>query len=487
MSTEVARHRTALTRTDLSRPTRLALQDGIIAAGVSILDYGCGHGGDVDRLRARGFDCVGWDPNHRSDGVRRTSEVVNLGYVVNVIEDAGERRDVLRSAWSYAEGCLVVSARLKSDLGDEEPGLAYADGRLTRLQTFQKFYDQQELRSWIDEVLGVSSVAAAPGVFYVFRDEARREAHVAGRMRRMISAPRVSIRQALLQEHRPLFDALGAFLAERGRLPDAQEFPDHDALVAVAGSLRRAFRVIEAGSDAGVWETVKDVRSQDLTIYLALARFDRRPKFQSLSLSMQGDVKAFFGSYAAACKSADALLFSLGSASAIDTACRAAGVGKLMPTALYVHTSGLPELPTTLRLFEGCARTYYGAIDGANIVKISRAEPKVTYLSYPEFDDDPHPALRWSISVNLQTFRSKQRSFAPDGNVPILHRKELFVSPSYPLRSKFVRLTESEERWGLYDDPSVIGLRQGWTETLRRRGVELRGHRVVRASRRRAS
>lgn len=121
-------------------------------------------------------------------------------------------------------------------------------------------------------------------------------------------------------------------------------------------------------------------------------------------------------------------------------------------------------------------------IDGANVIKLSRVEPKVTYLSYPDFDTDPHPALRWSVSVNMQTFRSKQRSYAADGNAPILHRKELFVAPSYPLRDKFKRLTESEERWGLYDDPSTIGFAHGWAETLRDRSVELRGHRVVRSA-----
>ena len=40
--------------------------------------------------------------------------------------------------------------------------LDYADGYLTSRGTFQKLFDQQELRNWIDQNLGVSSVAAAP-------------------------------------------------------------------------------------------------------------------------------------------------------------------------------------------------------------------------------------------------------------------------------------------------------------------------------------
>jgi DNA phosphorothioation-associated putative methyltransferase len=53
----------------------------------------------------------GWDPSHRPDGPRRPAgAVVNLGYVVNVIEDPAERGETLRRAWSLAGRVLVVSA-----------------------------------------------------------------------------------------------------------------------------------------------------------------------------------------------------------------------------------------------------------------------------------------------------------------------------------------------------------------------------------------
>ena len=37
--------------------------------------------------------------------------------------------------------------------------------------TFQKYYTQDELRAWIDGTLNTRSVAAAPGIFYVFRHQ----------------------------------------------------------------------------------------------------------------------------------------------------------------------------------------------------------------------------------------------------------------------------------------------------------------------------
>jgi hypothetical protein len=54
-------------------------------------------------------------------------------------------------------------------MGDAE---AFADGYLTRRGTFQKLFDQHELKRWIDESLGTAPVPAGTGVFYAFRDEA---------------------------------------------------------------------------------------------------------------------------------------------------------------------------------------------------------------------------------------------------------------------------------------------------------------------------
>jgi DNA phosphorothioation-associated putative methyltransferase len=465
MSTVIARHRTAIARTELSRPLRIAFDDMILREGMTVLDYGCGLGGDVTRLRERGYVCEGWDPNHRPEGQRRPSDVVNIGYVVNVVENPNERCHALRAAWALASKVLIVAARLRSDLGvAEEPGSAFGDGRLTRISTFQKFYEQQELRAWVDDTLDVVSVVAAPGIFYVFRSEEARTSFVAGRVRRVIAAPKLKVRERLLIENPAAFAALSFFLAHRGRLPDADELPEYEELTRVAGSLTRAYRVIEQSSEAGAWDDVRDARTQDLLIYLALVRFEGRPNFTSLPKPLQRDVKAFCGSYVGACARADELLFSLGAPGQRDAACRSAPVGKSMPTALYVHTSAVQDLPALLRLYEGCARSYIGAVEG------------------PSFETDPHPTLVSSVSVHLQTFRMKQRSFAEAANPPVLHRKELFVSPTHKLWPKFERLTRIEEERGLFNDPAHIGLRDGWLEALRSRNLSLRGHRLVRAT-----
>ncbi len=475
----VARHRTALNRTELSRPIRLTLENELIDTEASVFDYGCGRGDDLRTLQSRGIQCNGWDPAYSPKNERRSADVVNLGYVVNVIEDPMERAAALQNAWALAQKLLVVSARLtvEAPRSTQRP---YEDGFLTQLGTFQKYYEQQELREWVDSVLGVSSVPAAPGIFYVFRDPDLQQSFVASRYRRYSSAPRQRQSDLLFEQHKDLFEPLIAFLTNRGRLPADSELPETTAICEAIGSLNRAYGIIRRATGDEEWNRIREERAQDLLIYLALSRFDDRPRFSQLPGDLKLDIKAFFSSYTRACKEADALLFSAGDTAAVEKACRTSPVGKLTPAALYVHISALPHLPAILRVYEGCARAYIGSVENANIIKLHREGPRISYLSYPKFDQDPHPALATSLLVPLQTFRIKQRDYTNSTNPPILHRKEEFIPQDHPLHTKFSRLTRQEEKWGLYGKPELIGTREGWEKTLVDRNAKLSGHRLVR-------
>jgi DNA phosphorothioation-associated putative methyltransferase len=272
-----------------------------------------------------------------------------------------------------------------------------------------------------------------------------------------------------------------AFMSDRGRLPADDELPNAQAVREVFGTIRKAFGVLLRVTDEEGWKKIARERTEDLLTYLALARFDVRPVLGKLPQPLQRDVKEFFSNYTTACKQADEMLFSLGKAGVVDAACRDASVGKLLPDALYVHESALGVLPPLLRLYEGCARAYLGRVEGANIVKMHRSEFRVSYLSYPDFETDPHPALAGSVRVDLQTFRVKFRDYTSYANPPVLHRKETFLDGKHPWHVKFARLTRLEEQKGLYEDGSRIGTREGWNRVLREKGYLLRGHRVVRA------
>jgi DNA phosphorothioation-associated putative methyltransferase len=229
------------------------------------------------------------------------------------------------------------------------------------------------------------------------------------------------------------------------------------------------------------WVAVSQRSTVDLLVYLALGRFRRRPPMSALPIGLQRDIRAFFGSYTNGCRRADDLLFRASDADAVDDACRRSPVGKLLPNALYVHRTALEALDPLLRVYEGCARTYLGAIDGANLIKLDRHSGKVSYLVYPDFDTDPHPALLRSIKLNLRTREIESTDYAVSANPPVLHRKEAFLLPDDPRRPKFDRLTRQEERAGLLYDTATIGTRTGWTDRLRARGYALRGHRLVRS------
>ena len=473
------RARTAIGRAALSRPFKCAIADGLITNDTSIFDYGCGRGDDLRRLAEMGYQASGWDPVHRPDTPRTRSAVVNLGYVVNVIEDVSQRCEALRRAWALADQALIVSARLNVDGRALQESFSFADGCVTSRGTFQKFYEQHELRDWIDRTLAASAVPVAPGIFFVFRDEQVRSSFVATRYRRRSMAPRLARSAELFAAHKGLLSPLIRFVTDRGRLPVGDELAEASSIVEVFASLRRAFRVVLTVTDEERWEQIKWERRQDLLVYLALSHFEGRTTFGRLPLSLQRDVKAFFGAYKRACAEADELLFSIGRPGVLEAACRQSPVGKLTPSALYVHESVLPRLSPVLRLYEGCAQSYWGRIEGANIVKLHLDEPKVSYLSYPRFDRDPHPALAWSLRIHLQTFRGRTRDYRSSPNRPILHRKELFVSTDYPGREKFARLTRIEESKGLYDDTSRIGFEEGWNELLYRKGLYLKGHRLL--------
>lgn len=476
---EVARHRTALTRHTLSRPWRLAIDDGLVVGDASLFDYGCGRGDDLRLLVSEGFDANGWDPNHRPDVERTPADIVNLGYVINVIEALDERGEALRSAWSIAKSMLVVAARMTGEERDLAQRTPLADGVLTSRNTFQKFYEQQELKRWIEQVLEREAIAAGPGIFYVFRDHDAGEAYRSARVRRRIAAPSITLSEQRCRENPALVEALIQFYTDRGRLPEVEELAVGADIVDIFGSIKRAFQAILRTNVEVDWGPIVKARREDLLLYLALSRFERGMRWSKLSDTLQRDVRALFGTYGAAQRQAEALLLAIGRPGAIDEAVNEASVGKRTPTALYVHVSALDRLPLLLRAFAGCGQGYLGAVDGATLIKLYRREPKLSYLAYPDFDRDPHPALDVSLNIDLRELRLKHRRFRGQPNPPVLHRKECFVADDYPLRATFARLTEAEEKAGLLEETDRIGLKHGWEAVLASKRLMLKGHRLV--------
>ncbi len=431
---QAERHRTALSRVGLSSPVQALWRHGLLDATLTFFDYGCGRGDDVALLGDRGISASGWDPWFAADRPRTPADVVNIGFVLNVIENLTERRDALSGAWNLAGRVLSVAALIGGRTAQDRWRL-YQDGVLTSRGTFQKYFSHAELGAYIAEVVGREPVAAQPGVWFVFRRDEDEQDFLAARQRsgpvrpawergpprsrpariRPERQPRVpkpghGPKPNAWQAHADLAEALWQACLEWGRLPDASEWPD---LAEVAEHLARpetALKRLLRERDPQLFDQARDRRMGDLRVYLALQLFERRRSFAHLSERLQRDVRTFWGSHGKAVDAGRALLFSAGKTEVIGMACEhaaAAGLGWLVRDgagrvdSLHVRSAVLSELPEVLRVYVGCAERLYGDLRAADVVKVHARSAKVTAQHYDDFEGRLVPDLLERVKIDL--------------------------------------------------------------------------------------
>lgn len=454
------------------------LRDALINKLKTLLDYGCGHGRDLDLLRSLEVDCNGWDPNFRPDGVRRSADIVNLSYVINVIEDPEERERTVLKAWALCNELLTVAAQIEFAAPDKERP-AFGDGVLTSRNTFQKYYNQHELQTYLERLTQADAIPAAPGIFYVFKCEEAKQRFIATRYHRKITVPQRRISEVLFESNKDVLEPLMETLATLGRLPSALEFPETPEVIRRFGSLRRAFRIIQKVTRETPWEEIATKRAEDLLVYLALARFGKRPPISKVPHTIQNDIKAFIGSYKEACRRANALLFKAGDCEAIDLACRQSSVGQLIDNGLLIHRSALDHLKPLLRIYEGCARALVGDLDDANVIKIHRFSGKITYLAYPDFEKKAHPAIKERIKVSLSNQSIRFFDYSHSADPQLLFRKDELLNIDHQKKKLFRRLTRQEENLGILPSSSVCLTASVWQTVLEQNSVVIKGHRAV--------
>ena len=461
-------------RYSVSRPLARALADGLITTETTVFDYGCGLGADVTLLQARGIRAEGWDPYYRPEGQRVDSDVVNLGYVLNVIEDPAERLEALRQAFSLAKRLLVVSVRTDQVL---EKADEFGDGVCTGWGTFQKTYTPQEFRDYLGGTLRHVALLAAPGIAYVFKDEQLKSWYLANRAFTRRLEYRIDLLEAFASDR--LARQYVAMATRLGRLPLVAEFRPYARLLDRFGPLRRLERLVLRAINREAYDGSRAERRTDILTYLAMVRLEglRPPPFQALPASIQADVRALWGSYGATTVEAERLLFSIGDPAIVRAAGTGARVGKLLPEDLYVHRTAAEELPPLLRLVSFAATRIVGEVP-YDVMKISLHGRSVSFLQYPTFDDEAHPALLRSIRVYLPRASHSVREFDPSRNPPILHRKEALVLADHPRYRLFHRLTAQEEALGLLSAPD-IGHQLQWKALLAQRGLVVSGHEVT--------
>lgn len=471
----VHRFKTAIRRFQPSRPVSLAWEHGFVQPGATVLDYGCGHGDDIRHLAEQGVEAVGWDPHYQPDTPVQPADVVNLGYVLNVIENPGERAEVLRRALALARRLLVVSVRV-----DRGPQTAetYGDGLVTSRLGFQKIFTQAEFRTYVESVTGAAPTMAALGIAYVFKDPSWESHYLA---RASVYRPRLGRRSAIAafeaselgQEYLSLARALA-------RLPRPREFPYFHLLREQFGSPQRITRLARAVLDPSELQRLRGEKRDDFLVYYAATRLQgaKLPRFSLLPEEVQADILAIWSSYKLARDEGEQFLFSLGDAERVQAATRESGIGKYVVDSLYVHRSAEDQLPALSRLQIFAARQIVGD-QPYEILKISADGRKVSFLSYPEFDQVAHPSLVSALSVYLPKADYSYREYSATSNPPILHRKDALVDETYPLHQKFKSLTAQEDKRSLLSRPD-IGHRESWERVLAEAGYQIQGHRLLR-------
>lgn len=159
------------------------------------------------------------------------------------------------------------------------------------------------------------------------------------------------------------------------------------------------------------------------------------------------------------------------------------GFGKRLPTAVYVyraddgHDFGKELRDLVAQLVAG-----YQVGPEFNVVKFRTDELKISFLCYPRFFEDPHPALRHAITIDLVRGKARHMDYANNPNPPILHRKEAFLPANHPKRALFTALTEAEEAAGLYANTATIGFKLNWDRLVASQGLTYSGHRLLPAA-----
>ena len=411
----IARHRTAQRRTTFSSPIRHLMELGFLDGTHTVFDYGCGRGDDLRLLRKLNISAQGWDPVFHPDGDRQPADLVNLGFVLNVIEDPHERSQTLKSAFALARKALMVSVML-GYAAQREQFSPHSDGVRTQRNTFQKYFTQEEFRSYVEDNLRANAVLIAPGICLVFRSQIDEQLFLLARqqvrrewrlLRREPGGDKVA---AVIEEHRSSIDAYWLKTLELGRPPTADECPSALPLTRLVGSWRRVHDWVARFFSSEELEAAEIGRQEDLLVYFALRHFGPKRPYTEFPPRLQRDVRFFFGSITKAQNAGKRALYAIADR---DRVLKAAlfchdelGIGKLHDLHdLVFHQSILGQCLPLIRIYVGCALTLFGDVDTIDLVKVHLQSSKVTFLVYDDFENGDPPKLIERIKVDLPRLR----------------------------------------------------------------------------------
>jgi DNA phosphorothioation-associated putative methyltransferase len=445
----IARHLTAISRDRLSAPFQKLARQNFLDGQYSIFDYGCGKGDDTKELEAHGLNINSWDPVHKPEGEKTQSDIVNLGFVLNVIEDVNERTETLKKAWQLSDKLLVVSVMLAGSAKLEQ-FTRYKDGIITKWNTFQKYYSQAEIRSYIDQALKTKAVALGQGIFAIFKDKSLEEEFYLNRQYQNNSeynnpiwqqlTTRPSLKKtstkaqakSIYDKHHDLFNDFWQQCLEFGRMPANDEFECSSDIRRVIGSHKKAFELMANTMEIENFKQAQKQRRSHVLVYFSLSLFEKRKAKSHMPARLQRDIKALFESYSQVVELGQSLLFSVGAPKNINEACSKAfkkfNSGKLINNKSYTFNRAfLNQMPAVIRIYVGCAIQLYGDIDDIDLVKVHIRSGKVTLLKYDDFQNKALPLLIERIKIRILDLDLDFFFYGDEYPYPPLYDKSLYL------------------------------------------------------------
>jgi len=453
----VLRYKTALKRNRLSVPVQAIYKHELMDESSEFFDYGCGRGDDVRQLSDLGVQASGWDPHFSPDEPKRSADIVNLGYVVNVIEDAEERLLVISDAYSYAKKLLVVSA-LVGSTNYSGKARSYKDGMLTSTGTFQKYFQTYELAELIKQSTDTQPIAVAPGIMFVFKDEELEQRFLARRIiRRQQSRIRLVIRSIdeLSIDAQSQADRYWQACINLGRPASRGEAGECDELFKFLPSTSQLFDVVSKEKEGADFETARAQRKEELLVEFALSQFGKRLFFKYFPDPLKRDIQFHFGKYTELLESAKRLLFLIADIDALLEACVDAsddGIGYLLDDhSLQLHISLVEQLAPILRVYVGCAGVLYGEWAQIDLVKVHIQSGKVSFMGYDDFEGRPVPELLERIKVRMWEREVDFFDYIDQFTPTPLFMKSLFIDESFDYFDEQSAFDQSLMRMQLFD------------------------------------
>ena len=257
------------------------------------------------------------------------------------------------------------------------------------------------------------------------------------------------------------------------RIPEKTEFDEYDQVTNIVESPRKLFPLMkEKFGEEQLKESIRK-RTEDITVYLALANFRKSIPLNQLPNSLALDIKTFWGSYVSAREYSKQELLKIGNPDLIQKLCLTCEIGQQVENGLILHTSLVESLDPILRIYVETAGLLYGDVLSADLVKIHHRSGKATFLEYNDFENCIFPELHYRTKVNLATQKIDVFDHQSESNQQILYGKEDFVHPEDPRRLEWIMVSQKVLQLGIKPIAGFGQSKQKLEELANLAGVDL--------------